>query len=101
VKRHLQTVILGTTFALSALAFTLPARADDMKDEMREHPRIVKAIHDLQDAIKYMEAAPHDFGGYKAEAVEESRRAVESLRKALRYREHHDPEHEHHDEDRR
>jgi hypothetical protein len=96
VIRQFQTMILGTTLALSALAFTLPARADDMRDEMREHPRIVKAIHELQDAVKYMEEAPHDFGGHKAEAIEASRRAIEQLRKALRYRARHE-----HDGDRR
>lgn len=101
--RQLQTMILGTTLALSALAFTLPARADDMRDEMREHPRIVKAIHELQDAVKYMEAAPHDFGGHKAEAIEASHRAIEQLRKALQYRAHHEHDHDsdHREGDRR
>lgn len=30
------------------------------------HPRIAKAILELEDAVKYLEAAPHDFGGHKA-----------------------------------
>jgi len=99
MKRPIQAVIFGTALALSAICLTAPARADDMRDEMKEHPRIVKAIHELEKAIKYMEAAPHDFGGAKQEAIEQSRHAVESLRRALRYRARHD-HHEDHDEHR-
>jgi hypothetical protein len=101
MKQHLMTVIVAATLAMTSLAFTLPARAEDMRDEGREHPRIVKAIHELEDAIKYLEAAPHDFGGAKREAIEDSRRALQSLHRALRYREHHEHSHEHHDGDMR
>ena len=56
------------------------------RNEAAEHPRIAKAIHELEDAIDYMEKAPHDFGGYKAQAIEDSRKAVQSLKMALKYR---------------
>lgn len=56
------------------------------RGEMREHPRIATAIRQLEDAIAYMEQAPHDFGGHKAEAIEASKKAVKQLQKAIKYR---------------
>ena len=37
-----------------------------------------------------MEAAPHDFGGHKVEAIEAARKAVAQLKAALGYRARHD-----------
>jgi len=68
------------------LAMPIAAHAQTMHGEMEHHPRIAKAIHELEDAIAYMEAAPHDFGGHKADAIRDSRAAVEQLRKAMAYR---------------
>jgi len=58
----------------------------NMKTEAGEHPRIAKAIHDLEDAVAYMEKAPHDFGGHKADAIRDSKRAIDQLKLALQYR---------------
>ena len=54
--------------------------------ELQDHPRIATAIRDLEDAIAYMEAAPHDFGGHKAAAIAASYKAINQLRKAMAYR---------------
>jgi hypothetical protein len=54
--------------------------------ERAEHPRIASAIRELEEAIRYMEKAPHDFGGHKAAALASSRQAVTDLRQALAYR---------------
>lgn len=54
--------------------------------EYGDHPRIVAAIRDLEDAIAYMEAAPHDFGGHKAAAMAASRKAIMQLKKAMTFR---------------
>ncbi len=62
----------------------------NQQTEAKEHPRIEKAIHELEDAIDYMEKAPDDFGGYKAQAIKDSKKAVESLKLALKYRAHQD-----------
>ncbi|MBV9695431.1 MAG: hypothetical protein JO005_00680 [Gammaproteobacteria bacterium] len=80
--------ILMTTVALVMLlpGTLLGVRADERREEWREHPRIVKAVHELEDAIRYMEAAPHDFGGHKAAALAASREAVRQLREAINYR---------------
>jgi hypothetical protein len=56
------------------------------QNERAMHPRIAKAIAALQDAKAYMEAAPHDFGGHKAEAIRASDEAIRQLRFALEYR---------------
>lgn len=60
--------------------------AENVRSEKAEHPRIARAIHELEEAIHYMEAAPHEFGGNKAQAIADSKAAVASLRKALAYR---------------
>jgi hypothetical protein len=62
------------------------AAAQTVRTEAANHPRIAAAIRELEEAIRYMEAAPHDFGGHKAAAIRDSRLAVEQLRKALAYR---------------
>ena len=77
------TLVITTVFAVTT-AFVVYQQNE--KTEAGEHPRIRKAIHELEDAIDYMEKAPHDFGGHKAEAIEDSKRAVKSLRMALEYR---------------
>ena len=78
--------VLGAIAVGGALAAAVAAADEPIREEAREHPRIAKAIHELEDAIRYMEAAPHDFGGYKAQAIADSKAAVISLRKALAYR---------------
>jgi len=89
-----RNVMLTAALAVSAATLARTSVAQTMGDEMRDHPRIVRAIHEMEDAVRYMEEAPHDFGGFKARAIEDTRRAIESLRMALRYREHHDRERE-------
>ena len=59
-------------------------------EERAEHPRIARAIHSLEDAVAYMEHAPHDFGGHKADAIAASRAAIVQLKLALAYRAGHD-----------
>jgi len=56
------------------------------QSERAMHPRLSAAIKSIDDAIAYMESAPHDFGGHKAAAIRASREAVVQLKEALRYR---------------
>ncbi len=51
------------------------------------HPRIARAIAALRDARDYMEHAPHDFGGHKADAIRATDEAIKQLNFALAYRE--------------
>ena len=78
--------LLGVLAAGGALASVSALAQETVREEAGQHPRIARAIHELEDAIKYMEAAPHDFGGFKAQAIADCRTAVGSLRKALAYR---------------
>ena len=56
------------------------------QNERAMHPRIAAAIAAIKDARAYMEAAPHDFGGHKAEAIRASDEAIKQLNLALAYR---------------
>ncbi len=73
-----------------ACMFAIPApfvaQAQNVHSEFENHPRIAKAVREMEDAIAYMEAAPHDFGGHKAAAIRDTRAAVEQLRRAMAYR---------------
>ena len=77
--RFISGLVLGAF--LSAGALTLSAQ-----NERAMHPRIAAAIEALKDAHAYMAAAPHDFGGHKAEAMRVSETAIRELNLALRYR---------------
>jgi hypothetical protein len=77
-------VIAAAAIFMTTTAFV--AVQQNAKSEASEHPRIEKAIKELESAIDYMEKAPHDFGGHKAAALEDSKKAVKSLKLALAYR---------------
>ena len=47
------------------------------------HPKIAIAIRELDDAIRYLESSPQDFSGQKMKAIDDSRKALASLRAAL------------------
>ena len=66
---------------LSVGVWTLEAQ-----NERAMHPRIARAIEALRDARAYMEAAPHDFGGHRVEAIRASDEAIKQLNLALAYR---------------
>jgi hypothetical protein len=72
-------IVLG--LLLSAGIWTLGAQ-----NERAMHPRIARAIEALRDARSYMEEAPHDFGGHKAEAIRACDNALRQLNLALAYR---------------
>lgn len=76
----LSTGLLVASFGASV------ANAQTMRMEAAEHPRIVRAIQNLEDAIGYLEAAPSDFGGHKGAAIQASRAAIAELRASLAFR---------------
>ena len=82
----MKRALVGTLFA-AGLAFATGGFAQqNMKSEFGHHPRIANAVRALEGAIEYMEQAPHDFGGHKAQAIADSRKAIEQLRLAMQYR---------------
>jgi hypothetical protein len=69
--------------AVGTVLVSAGAIADDaLREEAHEHPRLARAIHELEDAIHCLAAAPHDSGRFKAQALAESPAAVISLRRA-------------------
>ena len=77
-------VIIFAVVCFSSAMFLVAQQ--NVKNEEMKHPRIEKAIHELEDAIDYLEKAPNDFGGYKELAIKDSRKAIESLKLAMKYR---------------
>ena len=57
-----------------------------IQSERAAHPRLVEAINHMNDVIRELDAAPHDFGGNKAAAIADTRKAIHSLKRALYYR---------------
>jgi hypothetical protein len=78
-------IALAASVMLSTASCSIAA-AQTIRSEAAEHPRIAAAIRELEDVIRYLEAAPHDFGGHKAAAIRDSRAAIVQLRAALAYR---------------
>jgi hypothetical protein len=77
--KFLSGLVLGAV--LCGGAWTLSAQ-----NERALHPRIARAIEALKDARAYMQAAPHDFGGHRVEAIRASDDAIRQLNFALAYR---------------
>jgi len=70
--------VIGATFVVTAS----PKLNNEHIVKTEKHPRIKKAITDLQDAIDYMQKSPDDFGGHKADAIRDAQKAISSLQMA-------------------
>jgi len=69
----------------SAATFGIAQNGASEKAKSPAHRR--RPIASIDDAIAYMEAAPHDFGGHKARQPSRfSKAAVRDLKLALAYR---------------
>ena len=77
--RFVSGVVLGIVLSIGSFALY-------GQNERELHPRIARAIEALRDARAYMQAAPHDFGGHKADAIRACDNAIRELNEALRYR---------------
>ncbi len=73
-----RTVLAGVTIA-GVTTVTSVA------DAQERHPEIRRAIGALERARDYMQHAAHDFGGHRAEALEDCDRAIRQLRLALQF----------------
>jgi hypothetical protein len=76
--KFISGIVLGVVLTAGVSLFA--------QNERAMHPRIAAAIAALRDARAYMAAAPHDFGGHKAEAMRASDEAIRQLNFALAYR---------------
>jgi hypothetical protein len=66
-----------------------PTELSAMRAEEAGHPNIAKAMYDCKNALDALNAAPDNFGGHKAQAINDLRAAYISLRKALYFRLYH------------
>lgn len=57
-----------------------------IQSERAAHPNLVQAIAAAEAALTGMQRAPDDFGGNKAAAMADARRAIHSIKRALYYR---------------
>jgi hypothetical protein len=79
-----RVIVLLTVVFLLATSFVYVQQ--NKRTEAINHPRIERAIKELESAVDYMEKAPNDFGGHKEAAIADSKRAIVSLKLALQYR---------------
>jgi hypothetical protein len=79
------TVFVGLAIGGQPLV-AIAAPALTIQSEEAAHPRVAKALHQMKDALRELEAAPDDFGGNKAAAIRDTRAAIHSLKKALYFR---------------
>jgi hypothetical protein len=82
----MKRIATAAMLALTLGGIVTPSFAQTVQTEAMNHPRIATAIREMEEAIRYMKAAPHDFGGHKAAAIRDTRAAVVQLRNALAYR---------------
>jgi hypothetical protein len=78
-------LLLGMGLAAQPMAASAAPELT-VQSERAAHPRIVAAINHMVEALREMEAAPDDFGGNKAAAIADTKRAIHSLKKALYFR---------------
>ena len=85
MKKTILSASIVLAFALGVFATTAFTNIE-RQNEAQKHPRIEKAIDQMQDAMDYMEHAPYNFGGHKLQAMADTRAAIKSLKAALGYR---------------
>jgi hypothetical protein len=87
--RILSTGAISAFVALGVAGYSVTALAEPqltMRSEEMAHPRLVKAIHEMREALRELREAPDDFGGNKAAAIRDTEKAIHSLKKALYFR---------------
>ena len=63
-----------------------PTEMRAMQAEEAAHPNIAQAMNNVKSALDALDRAPDNFGGHKALAAADLKRAWQSLRRALYYR---------------
>jgi hypothetical protein len=64
-ENFMRKLAIALSTGLLVASLSAPAaNAQTMGSEAAAHPRIVRAIQNLEDAVAYLEAAPNNFGGH-------------------------------------
>jgi hypothetical protein len=61
------------------------AQAQGLQPQREHHPEIRRAINALRVARKHLKEASHDFGGHRAQALEDTNRALKQLELCLKF----------------
>ena len=61
------------------------AQAQGLQRQREHHPEIRKAINALRVARHHLKEAAHDFGGHRAQALEDTDRALKQLELCLKF----------------
>jgi hypothetical protein len=90
MHKNLKAATMAAALAGALMGAPLLASAQpfSIAGEAAAHPRIVQAIRQSEAAYRLLQAAPDDFGGRKAQAMMDLRRAIHSMRAALFFRMH-------------
>lgn len=59
--------------------------AEEYRQELREHPRLARALVSLHEAKDYVEKAPNEFGGHKASAIKAAEDAIKEIKEAMKF----------------
>jgi hypothetical protein len=86
MKKVIIAALMLSSFGggLATVAYAAPQLT--IQSEAKGHPNIIKAIHAMKDGLADLEKAPDDFGGNKGAAMDDTKKAIHSLRKALYFR---------------
>jgi hypothetical protein len=57
----------------------------EYRQELREHPRLARALVALHEAKEYLEKAPNEFGGHKASAIKSIDESIKELKEAIKF----------------
>jgi hypothetical protein len=68
---------------LAASSMLASASLAQTPKQKRQHPRITRAIEEMQATKEYLESSPNKFGGYKAKAITALEVAIVDLKLAL------------------
>ena len=85
--RFAPTVALPCALLAAGLMLGVPvARAQQAATQ--DNPELVDAQHDLESAKSHLQAATHDYGGHRKNAVEHVNKALEQVKLGLNTAEH-------------
>ena len=83
IKAIVSTLILVTAAISTSVVYADPQFS--IQEEAESYPKLTKAFHEMNNALKDLEETPNEFGGNKAKAIVDLKSAIALIRKALDY----------------
>lgn len=76
--------MVASVAAAPTAAFAQPQIS--IQSEQMAHPEFVRAIREAEDSYRLLQTASNNFGGNKAQAMDDLHHAIHSMKRALYYR---------------